>query len=65
MHGAADIELQLRALSGEGWEPINFARDEAGRYEVILRREETPAHEAAVLERLEAAAEIEPPSLAS
>ncbi len=56
MRGTTEIELQLRALSQEGWEPINFARDASGQYEVILRREAMEEHAEAVLEHLEATA---------
>lgn len=53
MRGASEISRLLRELSQEGWEPVNFARDAAGEYEVILRREEPGDHQQAVLEQLE------------
>ncbi len=49
----SEMTRDLAALSRDGWEPINFARDSAGRYEIVLRRESTD-QTAAVLEHLEA-----------
>ena len=37
-HGAAKLESELADLSADGWEPLDFHRDEAGTYHVILRR---------------------------
>ncbi len=59
--GARDMEDDLSNLSRDGWEPINFARDSAGQYEVVLRRERED-QSAAVLEHLEATMPGEPPT---
>jgi hypothetical protein len=59
MRGTTDIEMQLAALSAEGWEPVNFERDSSGRYEVILRREVEQDRETAVLKKLEETVDIE------
>lgn len=37
IHGAAKLESELTNLSDEGWEPVDFQRDEAGTYNLILR----------------------------
>jgi hypothetical protein len=64
MRGATQIESELGKLSEEGWEPVNFARDASGRYEVILRRlGDDGRHEDAVLEQLEASSEMIAPEL--
>ncbi|MGZ3498678.1 MAG: hypothetical protein ACXWNK_09945 [Vulcanimicrobiaceae bacterium] len=63
MRGAAEIEVQLSKLSQDGWEPINFARDATGTYEVILRKlGDEGGRVDAMLEELEVTSEMIAPA---